>query len=223
MRIHFAMPFLIFVLLSSESTSDAIVFCGRKDHATGSVRDGASIKLRDSACRGSEVQLDPEALGLQGRPGPQGAAGPPGPDGVQGPEGANGKPGVAIVRDANGLLVGQVVELGRVLVAVEDQQVILNLGPSDIPRSGQVYYESVDCNGDAFVPTTETLPLQAAVQAGVLYAPLAAASSVQLSVRSVRDTGGPACEPISPMLRTLLPTVQQYITVYQPPFVVVVE
>lgn len=88
----------------------AIVMCGPK-RPDGTLRDGGSIRLR-AACRSSELQLDPVALGLQGPPGAPGEEGPTGP---QGPSGADGQPGATgpagafIVEDTNGVEVGVVL------------------------------------------------------------------------------------------------------------------
>ncbi len=73
---------ILLLASTAASRADALVMCGRRN-AAGQVVQGASIKLR-TACRSSELQLDPIALGLQGPVGPkgdQGDAGPPGPEG----------------------------------------------------------------------------------------------------------------------------------------------
>ena len=79
--------------------ADALVMCGAR-RVDGSVREGASIKLR-TTCKSNEVQLDPIGLGLQG------PSGDPGPSGPEGPVGPTGVPGAGLVaRDTNDALIG---------------------------------------------------------------------------------------------------------------------
>src|SRR3989442_588898 len=63
---------------------------------TGPSRSGI-VRLRD-ACRPRETQVDPAALGLQGPKGDKGDPGPPGP--------GSG----LLVKDANGVIVGSIVD-----------------------------------------------------------------------------------------------------------------
>lgn len=82
------------------STANAVVLCAR---ARGDGTFNTSVKIRE-ACRPTETQLHPVALGLQGPAGPIGPSGPTGSVGPQGPAGP-----AAVVKDANGALVGVVV------------------------------------------------------------------------------------------------------------------
>lgn len=69
------------------SHADAAVLCAPRSGAV-SVRE---------ACKSTETQLDPVALGLQGPPGPKGDTGDPGPQGpmgLQGEQGPQGDPGL---------------------------------------------------------------------------------------------------------------------------------
>lgn len=126
--------------------AEALVMCGRKTRS-GEVAQGASMKLRD-ACRTSEVQIDPVALGLQGPPGDQGGPGPAGPAG----------PG-AVVKDAAGNTVGVVIggssetgldvafELAGIAYHVE----VDRFGTYLVGLGGYLRFETADCSGPAFV------------------------------------------------------------------------
>lgn len=72
------------------ATATALVMCGLTDRSTGELREGAPIRVR-SACRSSETQVDPIALGLQG---PPGESGPAGADGLAGAPGTAGRDGI---------------------------------------------------------------------------------------------------------------------------------
>ncbi len=60
-----------------------------------------SVFLR-ATCNGSEIKLDPVALGLVGPPGPAGPPGPPGPARAQGPAGPVGPQGPVGATGAQG-------------------------------------------------------------------------------------------------------------------------
>jgi hypothetical protein len=91
----------VLLLFASIGTNAlAVVLCARqKPDGTFS----AGVRIRE-ACRPSEAQLDPVTLGLQGPPGTPGAPGAPGPG--------------LVVRDANGTVVGLVLE--RLTIARQD-------------------------------------------------------------------------------------------------------
>lgn len=86
------------VVVVTTSDAFALVMCSSVNRATGQPREGGSLRLR-SACKTTEVQIDPATVGLQGPPGAQGPVGeqgPPGATGVQGvggPQGPTGEPG----------------------------------------------------------------------------------------------------------------------------------
>lgn len=138
------------LVLGLAAPASALVMCARKNRE-GEVAQGASIKLRD-ACRASEVQIDPIALGLQGPQGPTGPQGDPGEDGAPGPQGPSG-PG-AVVKDALGDTVGTVIG-GSPDTSLD---VAFEAGGrayfTNVDRSGDwlgglgyVYFESTDCTG----------------------------------------------------------------------------
>jgi hypothetical protein len=65
------------------SAAHAVVLCAPKVKKTGELKEGAAIKLC-TACKSTELQLDPAALGLQGPAGQDGADGAPGSPGSSG-------------------------------------------------------------------------------------------------------------------------------------------
>lgn len=68
---------LVTTILVGSATVNAVMLCARpKKDGTYST----AVKIRE-ACKPSEAQLDPVALGLQGPGGPEGPAGPAGPPG----------------------------------------------------------------------------------------------------------------------------------------------
>ena len=75
------------ILALSFRQADAIVLCAKPDNG-GTFN--TNVKIRTTACKPSETQLDPGALGLQGPTGPTGARGLIGPPGPTGPTGAQG-------------------------------------------------------------------------------------------------------------------------------------
>lgn len=95
---------LVLVLVMS-CPATATVMCAAKKSLTGGLREGSSIRLR-AACRTSEIQVDPVALGLrgpQGPPGDRGEAGPSGPTGDAGLQGVPGEPGETGAQGAPGV------------------------------------------------------------------------------------------------------------------------
>lgn len=82
----------VVVVMASEAF--ALVLCSSANRATGQPREGSSVRLR-TACKTTEVQIDPAAVGLQGPPGTQGPAGEQGRQGATGERGAPGADGLA--------------------------------------------------------------------------------------------------------------------------------
>lgn len=82
------------VVTTMSADAFALVVCSPVNRATGQAREGAPLRLR-TACRTTEVQIDPAAVGLQGPAGAQGPQGESGPQGPAGDPGANGTNGVA--------------------------------------------------------------------------------------------------------------------------------
>jgi len=77
------------ILALSFQQADAVVLCAEPN------QDGTfntTMKIR-TACKPSETQLDPGALGLRGPPEPTGLRGPPGPTGPTGLRGPTGPAG----------------------------------------------------------------------------------------------------------------------------------
>lgn len=75
----------VVLLVGMASYAEALVLC---------VNPSGSVFV-SSACKGSQVQLDPAAVGLVGPPGPQGPQGIQGPAGPTGATGATGPAGPA--------------------------------------------------------------------------------------------------------------------------------
>jgi hypothetical protein len=101
--------------------------------------------------------------GVEGVAGTPGAQGPPGPTGPEGPPGTPGD-GAVLVRDANGLIVGTPIPAGyaeagmgtfynAVLHRIGNARYVLFVTGSNAKPSvvGGVYWESLDCSGQAFV------------------------------------------------------------------------
>jgi hypothetical protein len=104
-------------------------------------RDG-TLKVRD-ACKRKETRLDPAVLGLL-TPGPKGDAGPQGDPGAPGVKGDPGAPGSAgqpgsegppgpglVVKDANGALVGAVIQeanVGSAMPLLDDMGNVIGVG-----------------------------------------------------------------------------------------------
>jgi len=79
------------ILAFSFQQADAAVVLCAKPNKHGNFN--TTVKIRTTACKPSETQLDPGALGLQGPTGVTGAEGPQGPTGATGPEGIVGRQG----------------------------------------------------------------------------------------------------------------------------------
>lgn len=149
------------------ASSASITVCAKKS-------DGALRLSKSGNCASSERKL---ILGQQGTVGPQGPIGATGPAGATGPQGERGARGPAgaagaslVVRDANGLLVGyllDVPEYGRPADSVVTESFLFT-GASNMMRvwnptvrkafsistDGLVtvfplYFESSDCSGSA--------------------------------------------------------------------------
>lgn len=74
---------MVMLLVGISAPAEADVLC---------TNPSGSVFVR-TQCKGSEIQLNPVALGLVGPPGPQGPAGPAGPPGPEGPQGPPGPTG----------------------------------------------------------------------------------------------------------------------------------
>lgn len=60
--VHLSTTILLVFALLVASPSHALQLCGQKVRATGQLRDGSSLRLRD-ACRANEIAVDPGLLG----------------------------------------------------------------------------------------------------------------------------------------------------------------
>lgn len=132
---------LVVLVSTALSSADGAVLC--------STRSGR-VMLRE-ACRSTEAPIDPIALGLQGAPGPQGPAGPQGATGAQGPPG----PGL-VVKDANGALVGPVLEQsgGGLIVTrtINGHSLGIEVRKTGfMPNFSRLFFESNDCSGQALL------------------------------------------------------------------------
>lgn len=91
---RFLVAMVAFGTLAAATEAGALVLCGKRHPATGLVREGSTILVR-TTCKASEIQMDPDALGLRGPAGAVGPAGAPGADGDDGLAGAVGPTGPA--------------------------------------------------------------------------------------------------------------------------------
>lgn len=128
-----ATPFWITLTLTAvvpTMTADALalVVCSPVNRATGRAREGAPMRLR-TACKPTEVQIDPATVGLQGPPGEQGPAGEQGSPGATGERGAPGADGLAGLScwDRDG---------DTICDASEDTGAPLGCGPEDCAGTG---------------------------------------------------------------------------------------
>lgn len=163
----------------------AAVLCARP-HADGTFN--TSVKIRE-ACRPSEAQLDPAALGLQGPPGPLGPAGAEGPTGPAGP--------AATLRDANGVLVGVVTRTeGLSSTTVQIVRGLPDGRAAKLRYDGGVnvqstvdatlYFSQPGCGGPAYYGPPPSDPISnAAVQNGILY--FSVGGGVTVSFQSWKD------------------------------------
>lgn len=149
---------LVVCLLMPVARADALFMCGPKK-PDGTVREGASIKLR-SACKPNELQVDPVALGLQGPPGEVGPTGPPGPTGASGVS--------AIARDAEGRVIGPLWngapgDLGQeVVVGTTDVNGMSRVIRTPIYAAGFPYngtpvvllFAQSGCSGSSYIETS---------------------------------------------------------------------
>ncbi len=140
---------LVAILVAVCPHARAAVLC------TGRTGSG-TVRVRE-ACRSSETQLDPDALGLHGIPGPTGATGAMGPPGATGPQGPRGSN--VVVRDANGVFVGYIFGgLPTVLRSIDGRVVQLALDATGFLLQGGEFgdalavYVSADCSGIPLVP-----------------------------------------------------------------------
>lgn len=168
----------------------AAVLCAR--------RSGAVVVR--TACRGKELQLDPDQfqlrgpegklgpVGPEGKAGPQGAAGPPGPEGMQ------GRAGGYDVRDSKDALVGLLLDSGAVLRAVGGDLVRFTVDRDGFVPTGQLFFESLDCSGTNLIRFYGDRPLvtSAVVRVGTAYvATDTIASHMLRSYANVTDPPGP--------------------------------
>ena len=116
------------------TSAGAVVLCA---HPRADGTFNTTVKIRE-ACRNSELQLDPLALGLQG---------PPGPPGLPGPAAG------VTVRDANGAIIGawkpEPANAGQAMLTLSGNAVALQVLPYGLYDSQIVktYHESADCSG----------------------------------------------------------------------------
>lgn len=137
-----AAPLLVAIALLT-GTAHAVVLCARQ-RPDGTF--SAAVKIRE-ACRATEQQLDPAALGLQGPPGPAGTPGEPGPTGPAGPAAA------VTVRDGAGTIVGTwkstAARNGHAVLTLSGNAVAIPVLPYGFydDQVVKAYHESSDCTG----------------------------------------------------------------------------
>jgi hypothetical protein len=117
---------LMATVLLWSTTSSALVLCARP-RADGTYN--SSIKVRNT-CKGSETQLDPVALGLQGPPGPGGGA---------------------HLKDTNGLDIGHLMGPDQVTVSVGGVDTLAFVDRDGFTPIGTLYFTSLDCTGQGLV------------------------------------------------------------------------
>src|SRR5262245_51453822 len=153
------------LLLVAAIESHGVMLCARR-RADGTFN--ATVKIRE-ACKTSETQLDPLALGLQGPAGTQGVAGPPGPEGPQGPVGGPGPQGPvgpsagARIIDAGGVYVGAAVIDDGFPKAMLEADGLAVVTPWDYSHGwpgGEVWFDTADCSGTPHIQLGATLFLQ---------------------------------------------------------------
>jgi len=177
------------LLLAMCSDAIAGVLCTSKN-GTG------TLKLRD-ACRPSELQVDPVALGLRGPPGPTGPEGPQGPPGT-----------AAVVKDAMGRLVGQLYpetpvsqgllfDNSLVIREVQGRGLLLLVGETGFLRTPPLlFFETTTCAGSPFFgmavgsPPPGLLLTSAFVEGSTAYYPSSGSPVMRTLLSSRAGTSG---------------------------------